>query len=52
VTGLGVLDWLVSHIVTWVVGVFNAEVVGMVDKLLRDYVTEVLPLVDPNKYFA
>jgi hypothetical protein len=52
VTGLGVLDWLVSNIITWVVGLFNAEVVGVVDKLLREYVNEVLPFVDPNKYFG
>jgi hypothetical protein len=52
VTGLGVLDWLVSKIATWVVGLFNDEVVGAVDKLLREYVDAILPTVDPNKYFG
>jgi hypothetical protein len=52
VTGLGVLDWLVSHIATWIVGLFNDEVVGAVDKLLREYVEGILPSVDPHKYFG
>jgi hypothetical protein len=52
VTGLGVLDWLVSNIATWVVGLFNDEVVGAVDNLLREYVAGILPSVDPNKYFG
>jgi hypothetical protein len=52
VTGLGVLNWLVSNIATWIVGLFNDEVVGAVDNLLREYVAEILPSVDPNKYFG
>jgi hypothetical protein len=52
VTGLGVLDWLVSSIATWVVGLFNDEVVAVVDSILREYVAEILPSVDPNRYFG
>jgi hypothetical protein len=52
VSGLGILDWLVSNIATWIVGLFNDEVVGVVDKLLREYVEGILPSVDPNKYFG
>ncbi|XP_021915921.1 uncharacterized protein LOC110827999 isoform X2 [Zootermopsis nevadensis] len=52
VTGLGVLDWLVSNIATWVVSLFNDQIVGSVDSHLQDYVSSILPTVDPYRYFS
>jgi hypothetical protein len=52
VTGLGILDWLVSNISSWVIGLFNDEVVDAVSSQLQEYVTEILPNVDPNRVFA
>jgi hypothetical protein len=52
VTGLGVLDWLVSNISSWVIGLFNDDIVGAVSSQLQEYVTEILPNVDPNRVFA
>ncbi|PSN42584.1 hypothetical protein C0J52_08711 [Blattella germanica] len=52
VTGLGILDWLVSNIATWVVGTFNDEIVGSLDGMIHGLVMDMLPSVDPSKYFA
>jgi hypothetical protein len=52
VTGLGVLDWLVSNIATWVVALFNDQIVGLVDSQLKEYISTILPTVDPNRYFG
>ena len=43
ITGLGILDWLVSHIVTWVVNLFDETIVGMLESRLRAYIDEMLP---------
>jgi len=52
VTGLGVLDWLVSSISTWVVGLFNDQIISIVDSHLQSYVSSILPTVDPNRFFG
>jgi len=52
VTGLGILDWLVSNIATWVIGLFNEQIIGTLDSYLHKYVAEILPSVDPNNYFG
>jgi hypothetical protein len=52
VSGLGVLDWLVSNIATWIVGLLNGEVVTVVNDILRNKVAEILPSIDPNVYFG
>ena len=43
ITGLGILDWLVSHITTWVVNLFDDTIVGMIESRLRAYIDEMLP---------
>jgi hypothetical protein len=52
ITGLGILDWLVSSITTWIVNLFDDQIVGALDGFLQDYVAGVLPFVDPNKFFG
>ncbi|XP_069668972.1 uncharacterized protein [Periplaneta americana] len=52
ITGLGILDWLVSSIATWVVGLFNEQIVGSLDGMLKEYVLGMLPSVDANNYFG
>ncbi|PNF26093.1 hypothetical protein B7P43_G04917, partial [Cryptotermes secundus] len=52
VSGLGILDWLVSNISSWVIGLFNDNVIDAVSSQLRDYVVEILPNVDPNRVFT
>lgn len=52
VTGLGILDWLTSNIASWVIGLFNDDIVGTVSSKLREFVVEILPNVDPNRVFA
>jgi hypothetical protein len=43
ITGLGILDWLVSSIMTWVVNLFDETIVGMIEGRLRAYIDEMLP---------
>jgi hypothetical protein len=52
VTGLGILDWLTSNIASWVIGLFNDEIIATVSSQLREYVAQILPNVDPNRVFA
>jgi hypothetical protein len=52
VTGLSILDWLASNISSWVIGLFNDEIIDAVGSQLRKYVAEILPNVNPNKVFA
>jgi hypothetical protein len=51
VTGLGILDWLVSHITTWVIDLFHDEIVGALESQLRDYIKAVLPSITPDVFF-
>jgi hypothetical protein len=52
VTGLGILNWLISNISSWVIGLFNDEIIDTVSSQLREYVAEILPNVDPNRVFT
>jgi hypothetical protein len=42
----------VSSITTWIVNLFDDEIVGAVDGLLGEYVAGILPLVDPTQFFG
>jgi len=50
ISGLGILDWLVSSITTWIVNLFDDQIVASLDGYLGEYVAGVLPLVDPTKF--
>jgi hypothetical protein len=52
VSGLGILDWLASKISSWVIGLFNDNIIDAVGSQLRKYVAEILPNVDPTRVFA
>lgn len=52
INGLGILDWLVSSITTWIVGLFNEQIVHALDSQLEQYVAGILPLVDPTQFFG
>jgi hypothetical protein len=51
ITGLGILDWLVSSVTTWIVGIFNDQIVSSLDSHLKQYISGILPFVDPSKFF-
>jgi len=42
----------VSSITTWIVNIFDDEIVASVDGLLGEYVADVLPFVDPTNFFG
>ncbi|KAJ9597287.1 hypothetical protein L9F63_011858 [Diploptera punctata] len=52
VGGLGILDFLVSTVATWVVGMFNSQIVGELDGVLNSYIVSMLSNVDVGKYFG
>jgi hypothetical protein len=52
VTGLGLLDWILSSIATWVVGIMNGQIIGLINGQLQQYISGILLLVDPAKYFG
>jgi hypothetical protein len=52
ITGLGVLDWLVSSIATWIVSLFNDQIISALDSQLQQYISGILPFVDPSKFFG
>jgi hypothetical protein len=52
INGLGILDWLVSSITTWIVALFNEQIISSLDGNLQEYVAEILPLVDPTQFFG
>lgn len=52
INGLGILDWLVSNISTWIVALFNDQIISSLDSHLAQYVDGILPLVDPTLFFG
>ncbi|XP_068083378.1 mite allergen Lep d 7 [Anabrus simplex] len=51
VTGLGILNWLTSKIVTWVLGFYNESIRKVVRQQLLNPLYHVLNDVNPNEYF-
>ena len=51
-TGLGILNWLVSTIATWIVGLMDDKIIGLINDQLQQYISEILLLVDPTKFFG
>jgi len=43
ITGLGIFDWLVSLIISWVTDLFHEEILGLLESQLRSFIEEILP---------
>ena len=43
ITGLGIFDWLVSHIISWVTDLFHEQVLDLLESQLRQIIEELLP---------
>ncbi|XP_049803706.1 uncharacterized protein LOC126237795 [Schistocerca nitens] len=50
VTGLGILNWLVSQIATWVLGFFTDSIAPFINKYLQDIASTSVSLVNPLDY--
>nr|AGT15837.1 50MGP [Reticulitermes flavipes] len=51
VTGLGILDWILSKIVTWITGLLNDKIISALDSQLQQHISGILSLVDPTEFF-
>jgi len=43
ITGLGIFDWLLSLVVTWVTDLFHDQIIGLIESQLRAVIEEMLP---------
>jgi hypothetical protein len=46
VTGLGIFDWLVSTIISWVTDLFHGPILGLLESQLRTVIEELLPNIE------
>jgi hypothetical protein len=46
ITGLGIFDWLLSLVVTWVTDLFHDQIIGLIETQLRQVIEELLPNID------
>jgi len=46
ITGLGVLDWLLSIVVTWVTDLFHDQIIGLIESQLRAVIEQMLPNIE------
>jgi hypothetical protein len=51
-TGLGILDWLLSTIATLFVNLFKAKIIGSLNSHLQEHVGRSLLTVDTNIFFG